>query len=143
MSFSIEVQGSDALVKAIDMVTDLYPKDVEKFMRSEGNKLKRATVKRAKSMVRQHTGNLVKGIKRGDFYIYHATGAASIRVYAGHPANHAHLLEYGHDIVKGGKVVGSARAYHIFKTAADDFEDRYETDTEKFVDKIFENLDRE
>ena len=134
------------------MVQDLYPKKVKKFMMKEGNKLKRSTLKAVKSStLRKVTGNYEKGIKRGKPYEYDITGAASIRVYSN--ANHAHLIEEGHEIVLHGKgnrkrrkerngTGQFTRAYHLFRRAANEFESVYETDSEKFALEIVEPLNR-
>lgn len=149
----IRVEGADEFAEAIELVKQTFPKDVAKFMRAEGTKLKNVTKKKARTMVKQHSGNFVAGIKRGKYYIYHEGSVPSIRVYAGDPAYHAHLLEYGHDIVKGvkgskgfkirgtGRVVGHARAFHVFQTAANEFQDRFVEDSERFASKVADKLD--
>lgn len=133
-----EINGLDEMTEALSQVQDLYPKEIKKFMQSEGNKLKNRTKKKATSSVKKKTGNYLKGIKRGKYYKYSGNGADAIRVYAGKPAYHGHLVEYGHKTPNGGRT----KAYHIFKTAADDFESTYETDSEKFADKIAEPLNK-
>lgn len=138
-----ETEGIDEFSDAVEMIRELYPNEVKKFMRSEGTKLKNSTVKKAKSIVGKKAGNYEKGIKRGKYYKYAPTGADSIRVYSGKPAYHGHLIEYGHEMVtRSGKKVGRVQGYHIFKTAADEFEERYEKDSEKFADKILKPLDK-
>lgn len=136
------VEGLDEMTEALNMVGSVYSKEVKSFMQTEGNKLKKRTLEKAKTTVKRRTGNYEKGIKRGKYYKYGATGADSIRVYAGKPAHHGHLVEYGHDMVShSGKDLGKhVEGYHIFKTAADDFESTYEKDSEKFADKITESL---
>lgn len=138
-----EIDGLDELVSTMDLVSKNYPKEVKKFMQSEGTKLKNRTIKKAKATVGVKTGNFLEGIKRGKYYKYRENGADSIRVYAGRPAYHAHLIEHGHDMVThSGKKVGRVQGYHIFKTAADEFESTYEADGEKFADKIAEQLNK-
>ncbi len=137
-----ETEGIDEFSDAVEMIRELYPKEVKKFMQSEGTKLKNSTVKKARTTVGKKTGNYEKGIKRGKYYKYAPTGADSIRVYSGKPAYHGHLIEYGHEMVtRSGKKVGRVQGYHIFKTAADEFEGRYEKDSEKFADKILKPLE--
>lgn len=133
-----EIDGLDEMTEALYMVQDLYPKEIKKFMQSEGNKLKKETRKKARSDVNKKTGNYIKGIKRGKYYKYSGNGADSIRVYAGKPAHHGHLLEYGHRTLNNNMT----RAYHIFKTTADDFESTYENDCEDFANKIIEPLNK-
>lgn len=134
MGFEIEVL--DEMTEALSQVQQIYPKEIKKFMQSEGTKLKNRTLKTAKTSVGKKTGNYQKGIKRGKYYKYSGNGADSIRVYAGKPAYHGHLIEYGHKTKSGSRT----KAYHIFKTSADAFESTYERDCDKFAEKIAEPL---
>lgn len=138
-----EFDGSiDDFTNALELVRRNYPKEVKKFMQKEGNKLKNATKRKARSSVKKRTGNYEKSIKRGKYYKHSATGADSIRVYTGSPAHHGHLIEEGHNMVtRGGRNVGFVKGYHVFKSAANEFEDRYESDCEGFVDEIADKLE--
>lgn len=133
-----EVSGLDEMTEALSMVQKVYPKEVKKFMQSEGNKLKKQTKSKAQSSVKKKTGNYLKGIKRGKYYKYSGNGADAIRVYSGKPAHHGHLIEYGHKTKNGNRT----KAYHTFKTSADAFESTYESDCDKFADKITEPLNK-
>lgn len=133
-----EIDGLDEMTEALSQVQELYPKEIKKFMQKEGTKLKNRTKKKAKSSVKKKTGNYLEGIKRGKYYKYDKNGADSIRVYAGKPAHHGHLLEHGHRTLNNNMT----RAYHIFKTTADDFESTYENDCEDFANKIIEPLNK-
>lgn len=133
-----EIEGLDEMTDSLRMVQNVYPKEVKKFMQSEGNKLKKQTKSKAQSSVKKKTGNYLKGIKRGKYYKYSGNGADSIRVYSGKPAYHGHLIEYGHKTKSGNRT----KAYHIFKTSADAFESTYESDCDKFVDKIVDPLNK-
>lgn len=151
-----DIAGLDEFTDTMKMVSEVYPKEVKRFMQREGNKLKKKTVETVKSStLGKITGNYEKGIKRGRYYKYDGNGADSIRVYSSAP--HAHLIEYGHEIVHsgGGKGGGKrrrkmrkelygtgkyTRAFQLFRRAADEFESVYETDCEKFALKIIEPL---
>lgn len=133
-----EINGLDEMTEALSMVQKVYPKEVKKFMQSEGNKLKKETKSKAQSSVKKKTGNYLKGIKRGKYYKYNGNGADSIRVYTGKPARHGHLIEDGHKTPSGSRT----KAYHIFKTSADAFESTYEKDCDNFADKIAEPLNK-
>lgn len=134
----------DDFVSTVRLISNNYPKEIKKFMRSEGSKLKRLTIKTAKSSVKEKTGNYFKGIKRGKYYRHAATGADSIRVYVGAPANHGHLIEQGHEMVSHSGVSTGiyVHGYHVFKKAEDEFKSTYESDSEKFADKITESLNK-
>lgn len=114
-------------------------KQAKRFLRNSGNKLKRRTIKVAKSRVNKKTGNLFKGIKRGKPYKYAPENSMAVRVYAGSPAFHAHLLNYGHRIVdKNGKEHGFAKGYHFFEGGAEMYESEYYDDTQKFIDELLD-----
>ena len=139
-----EISGIDDFVDTANLVAKTYPKEVKKFMQSEGTKLKNRTVKTAKSTVGEKTGNYLIGIKRGKLYKYSGNGADSIRVYSGRPAYHGHLVEYGHEMVThSGERTGKYVLGHlVFKNSADAFESTYEGDCERFADKITSPLER-
>lgn len=125
----------------LDLAKDLDKgKHAKKFLRNSGNKLKRRTVNIAKSKVNKKTGNLIKGIKRGKPYKYYVDGSMAVRVYAGSPAFHAHLLNNGHRIVdKNGKEHGFAKGHHFFEGGATVYEKEYHEDTQKFIDDLLDN----
>ena len=55
-----EVSGLDEMTNALGQVQELYPKEIKKFMQSEGTKLKNRTLKTAKSNVKKKMGNYFK-----------------------------------------------------------------------------------
>ena len=48
-----EIEGLDEVTEAFNMVQDLYPKEIKKFMQTEGNKLKIETMNKARSDVKK------------------------------------------------------------------------------------------
>lgn len=126
-------------------------KETKKFLQKEGNKLKRKTVQTTKKVVKQKTGNLIKGIKRGKPYKYLGTDL-SVRVYGASP--HSHLIEYGHrQVVQDGRTnknkksvkfkragteVGFVKGYRVFEKAAVSFEEEFTKDCETFLDDLLE-----
>nr|WP_275477927.1 HK97 gp10 family phage protein [Clostridium botulinum] len=120
----------------LKLASSELPKKSKTFMQKEGNKLKKATLKRAKSNVIEDTGEYFKGIKRGKVYKYGGKqGNTSIRVYGGYVA---HLLEYGHRQVthkkQGHKEVGFVPGFHVFEKSAKEFESTFNSDCEEFVE---------
>lgn len=114
-------------------------KEAKKFLRKTGNELKRRTMKHAKAKVKKKSGNLLKGIRRGKVYRYGPTGAWSVRVYAGKPAYHAHLIEYGHRMVtKNGNEVGFVKGKHIFESAAKEYEAKFYDEVGEFLDEMLD-----
>ena len=116
------------------------PRESKKFMKTEGRKLRNITRKKARKKVKKRTGNYLKGIKTGKTYIYKGNGGLAIRVYAGNPAHHAHLIEKGHRIVKNGKELGFVKGYNVYKEAGEEFQNEFFNDTEKFIEETAEKL---
>ena len=134
-----------------------YPKERDKFLRREGNKLKAQVKVEFKQTTKKRTGNLLRGITRGKPYTWEGDTRA-VRVYPTKPAYHAHLVEKGHRIVphhgprkKTGKKKklekytgrknrhGSyAKGVHAMEYAEDAFQERFETDCSDWVDEMLE-----
>ncbi len=131
---------------ALRAVEQSLPKECKKFIRTEGNKLKKATKAKAKQRVKKKTGAYHSSIKRGKVYLYSGNGGISVRVYAGKSsqnkktAHHAHLLEYGHRLVKNDREIGFVRGYHVFGDSAREFEPEFHNDTEDFLDEAVSKL---
>jgi hypothetical protein len=123
----------DLLAMANDLDNGKHSK---KFLRKEGSKLRKETLKAAKSKVKKKTGNLFKGIKRGKPYNYH--GDWSIRAYGS--GNHTHLLNNGHIIKdRNGVEHGFKEGEHFFEKAQDNFKDEYFDDVEEFIDELLKD----
>ncbi|HBM74714.1 MAG TPA: hypothetical protein DD429_04070 [Clostridiaceae bacterium] len=125
--------------KLLNLANDKMPRESKKFLRSQGTKLRKLTLQKAKSKVKKRSGNLFKGIKRGKVYTFKGNGGLAIRVYGGKPAYHIHLLEYGHrQVTKNGKEVGFVEGKHFFEEAAKQFENTHYSDIQKFLDETLD-----
>lgn len=135
MADGLEMQGLDDLESSLlEMTQQQQPTETKKFLRKQGTKLKRLTIKKAKSLVNKKTGNYLKGIKRGKPYKYQSKEMA-IRVYNSMP--HAHLIEDGHRIVtKNGEEVGFKRGKKVFKKSLNEFEEKFIEDVKDWLDEV-------
>lgn len=116
------------------------PKKSKKFMQNEGNKLKKKTLTKAKSLTKKKTGNYYKGIKRGKVYHYRDKNNNSVRVYGG--SSHAHLIEYPHRIIIDGVEKGMTEGKYVFEKAAKEFEPEFNEDCEDFSEDILKELSK-
>ncbi|ULO09667.1 HK97 gp10 family phage protein [Paenibacillus sp. 19GGS1-52] len=136
----IDFSEMDEFTKRLmDIAVKKMPKESKKFLRTEGNKLKKIIKKNAKSSgVKKQSGNYIKSIKRGKIYKYE--GKLSIRAYSTDPK--AHLIELGHKIVtkKPGKQdVGFVPGHHVFKKSEAEFKSEYLADCKEFFDGLLED----
>ncbi|MDU4696395.1 MAG: HK97 gp10 family phage protein [Paenibacillus sp.] len=113
-----------------------FPAEVKRFMRAEGNKLRKLILVRAKSDVKKNSGNYIRGIKRGKVYRYEGDQTA-IRVYNSAP--HAHLIEKGHrQVAKDGTEVGFVKGKLVFEKSKKEFESTFYADCEEFVEELLD-----
>ena len=116
-----------------------HPKKSKKFLQQEGNKLRKKTLSKAKSLTNKRTGNYYKGIKRGKVYSHGSKNNKSVRVYGGSP--HAHLVEYGHrQVTKDGKEVGYVEGKRIYEKSKNEFESEFNKDCENFAEDMLKEL---
>jgi hypothetical protein len=125
----------DFAKQLMNLATKQMPRESAKFLRTEASKLRKETNAKAKQKVKKDTGSYHKSIKRGKTYKY--DGALSVRVYSGDPK--AHLIEKGHRIVdKTGKEHGFEAGKHVFEESARQFQTKYVTNCEQFLDDMLD-----
>lgn len=164
---SIDTNDLDDWAKTLlEYASSDMPKKNKKFMQNEGNKLRKKTLTKAKSLTNKKTGNYYKGIKRGKVYHYRDKNNNSVRVYGSSP--HAHLIEYGHrevlnpmkegdkaaniggnnfaKAVKEGKGIGTQIGFveglHVFEKAGKEFESEFKKDCEDYAEDILKELSK-
>lgn len=103
----------------LKVATQTLPKETTKVMRDIGNRATTHVRREARAKVKRKTGKYYKKIKRGVVFKDNS-GAIVTRVINSAP--HAHLIEYGHDIVRGSKTIGYAPGKHIMQNGARNFE---------------------
>ncbi|WP_462351195.1 HK97 gp10 family phage protein [Fusobacterium varium] len=114
-----------------------YPKETKKFLQNQGNKLKARVKKKAKSKLKEKSGNYLKGFKRGKVYKYNQE-EDTVRVY--NNMSHAHLIEHGHIIKdKTGKEHGFKKGYRILEEARTEFQDEFVKNADGLMDEIIKN----
>lgn len=162
---NIDTSDIDDFAKSLlEFANSDMPKKSKKFLQNEGNKLRKKTLAKAKSLTKKQTGNYYKGIKRGKVYHYRDKNNNSVRVYGGSP--HAHLIEYGHrqvlnppqegkianiktqfaeGVIPGrnkGKEIGFVEGLHVFEKAKNEFESEFNSDCENFAEDILKELSK-
>lgn len=114
--------------------TKEFEKENKRFLKKEVNKLKRLTIKTAKSKINKKTGNYLKHLKSGKPYKYQKETLGA-RVYSYSP--HAHLIEYGHRLITvDGKEFGFVDGYGIFKNSYNKYKNIYYKNCYEYLDKI-------
>lgn len=134
---SIEFEGLSEFQKdLLEVAQDRLPKETNKMMAKAGNRLTTHVRREARSAIdhTSGTGNYYRRIKRGRIF-KDAEGKVVVRAINSAP--HAHLLEYGHRLVRGGKEVGFVPGRLIMSAAAKNYDNS--GDFEKIIS---DELDR-
>lgn len=119
----------------LTMAQKTLPKESYKIMRTIGNKAAVAVRKEARSKVKKETGMYHKRFKRGKVFRGN-DGEYVVRVFNSSP--HAHLIEHGHQLIRGSFNVGFATGKKVMYNGAKNFE------TSGQVDKLLSDwLDSE
>lgn len=140
MEFDVS-ELDDYTEQMLNFITQDFPKETKKFMRSEANKLKNKAKRAAKSSLKsQPTGGYVKGLKAGKKVYAWDDAEYNVRVYNSAP--HAHQVDEGHNIVTpGGRMVGYAPGKHILENSAIAYQEKFRKNIEiKLVAKAEEEL---
>lgn len=124
----------DELAEAVQAELDAYVGLAPEAFEAAGKAAGKKAVKRLKSDSPSKTGEYAKNWKVKT--VKTRTGA-STTIYQGKKPGLAHLLEYGHPIVHGGRTVGQAKAFpHIaaaqetaIKAYEDELKERMENGT--------------
>lgn len=110
-------------------------KEIRKFLNKQGNKGKQITLKIARAKVKSVTGNYKKSFKKGKVY-KDDNGLWGVRVYNNAP--HAHLIEDGHNVVRGRKIVGKVSGKKVLQKFEKDYSKTFYKECEAFMDDMLE-----
>lgn len=124
---------ADQLAQAGDTV---FRREIGKFLRVESVKQMRLVILNTVARVPSRSGNYMSGLKIGRRYKISHGGAYAQRVYAGRPAYHAGLVEFGHQMsgwaARGG-IKRQIPGKMVFSDAHDDFMPIFEQDADAWV----------
>lgn len=125
--------------KLLKLAERAMPRECNKFMKIEANKLNSKAKKKARRDIKKVTGNYMKGFKKGKKVYKYGDVKYNIRVYNSAP--HAHLIEYGHNIVghePNKKKTGFKKGKYILEKSSREFENDFAKDTYNLVDDLLE-----
>lgn len=97
MARDANVFGFDELEKAFKRCEQKYPNQADAFLMAQGQ----AVNKRTKSLSPVRTKKLRNSWRLKKVKLYKSGKVRVVRIQSAAP--HAHLIEYGHELVRGGK----------------------------------------
>lgn len=134
---SLKFEGLTEFQKdLLEVAQEKLPSETNKMMRKAGNRLTTYARREARSAIdhTSGTGNYYRGFKRGKVF-KDREGKTVVRAINSAP--HAHLLEYGFRLVRGGREIGFVPGRLIMDAAAKKFDNSGE-----FEKIISDELDR-
>lgn len=134
----MEFVGLDEFQKdLLSLAQDKLPRETYKHMRKVGSKNAVQIRKVARAKVDKKTGMYHKRFKRGKVF-RDDDGTYVVRVFNSSP--HAHLIEYGHRLVRGGQEVGFVPGKNVISEGSKNFDDsqQFEKMTAEWLDKMLD-----
>ena len=128
---------TDFKKELLQLAKDDFPKETKKFVKKEAGILAKIAKDTAKRELESKSGNYLKGFKSGKVYKF--SGDICCRAF--NSSNHAHLIEYGHNMVShkpNKKNTGFVPGKYILKKAGNKFEQSFEAHIDKFLDEILD-----
>lgn len=137
MANGIRAEGLDKFTTDLLKTLSKYPKVAEKFLKDEGNELRKRVRAKAKEKIGKKTGNYMKGFDKTKPKV--TKKVCLIKVF--NKAQHSHLIEYG--TVKRSTEKGANRGFmkgaFILDETAREFEEQFSEDVEnKLVDELLD-----
>lgn len=138
-----EIEGLEELERDLTKAIQTAPEKAKETLKGIGKDFKNAAKKRANSELKPHerTGSEKnKAIKRkwGTKVIEENVGATAL---VWNSARHFHLIENGHNLVRGGRLVGFVPGKHIMEKTRNEYENIVPQRFEEMIDEILKEGD--
>ena len=141
--FEFEFEGLEELERDLTKAIKACPTKAEDTLKDIAKDFKKSAKRRANSELKPHErtgGDKNKAIKRkwGHKLVDENMGATAL-VY--NSARHYHLIENGHNLVKGGQIIGFVPGKHIMEKTRNEYENIVPQRFEQMVDDILKGSD--
>jgi Bacteriophage protein of unknown function (DUF646). len=138
-----KIEGLEELERDLIKAVNRCPVQAKDTLKSIAKDFKKSAKNRANTELKQHDRNEYqkkKAIKEkwGSTVVDERLGMAAL-IY--NSARHFHLIENGHNIVRGGRVVGFVVGKHIMEKTRQEYNDIVPERFEKMVDDILKESD--
>jgi hypothetical protein len=129
--------NAEIFERNLQYVIRSMPRESKLIMRRVGAKSRTIIKSTARRLVKEKTGRYMKSWKLGKAYM---NDESNYRIRVFNNAPHAHLIEDGHRIVRGGREVGFAEGKKIIQKSNSKLEEKWEENLTKELNKIIENI---
>lgn len=141
--FNFNIEGLEELERDLTKAIKQCPTQAKDTLNGLAKEFKTSAKKKANSEMKAHErkGDQKKKairVKWGSKVIDESVGMTAL---IWNSARHFHLLENGHNIVRGGRVVGFVPGKHIMEKTRNDYKDVVPERFEQMVDDILKGSD--
>lgn len=140
---NFEIDGLEELERDLTKAIRTAPEKAKETLKDISKQFKNSAKKRANSELKPHErqgSEKNKAIKRkwGSKIIEEGIGATAL---VWNSARHFHLVENGHNLVRGGRIVGFVEGKHIMEKTRNEYENIVPHRFEEMVDEILKEGD--
>lgn len=141
--FDFQIEGLEELERDLKKAIKKAPAQTEETLIQLAKEFKNSAKKRANSELKPHEREgeqKKKAIKRkwGHKLVDDNVGATAL---VWNSARHFHLIENGHNLVRGGRVVGFVPGKHIMENTRNEYKNIIPDRFEKMIDEILKESD--
>lgn len=141
--FRFDFDGLEELQRDLEKAIRKCPAQAEETLKDLAKDFKASAKKKANSELKSHDreGDQKKKAiskKWGSKVIDESVGMTAL---IWNSARHFHLIEQGHNIVRGGRIVGFVPGKHIMDKTRNDYKDKVPKSFEEMLDKILKESD--
>ncbi|MCT4544439.1 MAG: hypothetical protein N4A63_12910 [Vallitalea sp.] len=130
----------DNINKLDKMFNDLlakFPKKKKELVKEAGDLMYEQVINNINSSVKENSGKLKEGVTKA---VGSKGGYVAIRPdYKIAP--HTNLIENGHNVVRGGEIIGWANGKHMYRNALEQASDQIIDKAEKMIDDLVGDVD--
>lgn len=140
---TFELEGLAELERDLTAAIQAAPEAAKETLKKIGKDFRKSAKKRAETELKPHEregSEKNKAIKRkfGSRVIEEGVGATAL---VWNSARHFHLIENGHNLVRGGKVVGFVEGKHIMEKTKNEYESIVPERFENMIEDILKERD--
>jgi hypothetical protein len=142
-SMNFEIDGLEELEKDLTTAIRTAPEKAKETLKNISKDFKKSAKQRANSVLKPHEregSEKNKAIERkwGSKVIEEGVGATAL---VWNSARHFHLIEYGHNLVRGDRNVGFVPGKHIMEQTRNEYESIVPERFEEMIDDILKRSD--
>lgn len=138
-TFDFQMEGIEELENDIRKAIEECPRELKKGLNDIANEFRKAARKRTPDY-KHHKGNPKLKLKRCyGKWAFVEEDKTGVLVYNSAP--HFHLVERGHNLVRGDKIIGFVPGQHMMEKTKDEYEEIVPERFEKILDNILKERD--